>query len=513
MVNSGFTQKTSVALVKTATPLPNPATAGDPITYTFMLTNTGNVTLTGAQVDDPICATPASPLTFASGYVSGDAGVAGVMEAGETWEFQCVYNISQADVDLGEVANTATGTGTPPPGSGLPDPSGTASNLADAQQNAAIALDKSSTLPTVIGGALPAATDVGDTVDYTFLIENTGNVTLTNVMVTDPLITGAPNNGMITCPAGIASMLPGDTVSCTATYTLTQADIDAGMVTNTADAAGTPPPSVPPTDSPTASSSNMVAIAPMPELEVTKSVGVLTAPLAVGDLITYTFLIENTGNVTVNGVAPVDSGPTFNGAPSANALSAFAPPSANLAPGASQSYTATYTLTQADIDNIAAAADPLTAIDNSATASGTPANGTLPPVDPSTTETGAAPDPVVELVKTSTPPAMIVAGQNITYTFMLSNTGNVTISNPVVNDALCVMPGTVLSFASGYIAGDTGAIPQALDVGETWEFSCTYPITQADINAGTVANMATGGGQDPSGRQRWQDKPCSTNLM
>ena len=67
----------------------------------------------------------------------------------------------------------------------------------------------------------------------TFTVTNTGNVTLTNVTVTDPLITvtGTP----------IASLAPGasDAATFTGTYTLTQADIDAGTLTNTATATGT----------------------------------------------------------------------------------------------------------------------------------------------------------------------------------------------------------------------------------------------------------------------------------
>ncbi len=512
VVDSGFTQKTSVALTKSATPLPDPANDGDPITYTFMLTNTGNVTLTSPQITDPICEVPAGPLTFTNGYQRGDGGAVGEMEAGETWEFECVYTIDQDDVDDGEVANTATGTGTPPPSSGLPDPSNTASNLAKAQQNAAIALDKSSSLPTVSAGNLTTATDVGDTIAYSFLVENTGNVTLTNVMVTDPLITAAPNSGNIDCPAGISLMVPGDTVTCTATYSVTQPDIDAGMIANTADVIGTPPPSVPQADSPQASSSNMVTIAPMPDLEVEKSVGTLTAPLAQGNLITYTVVVENTGNVTIDGVTPVDSGPTFNGAPGTNNLSAFVPTPVSLQPNTSQSFMATYELSQTDIDNIAAAVDPLTAIDNSASATGVPENGSLPTIEPSVTETGAAPNPLVELAKNSTAPVPVIAGADINYTFTLSNTGNVTLENPVINDARCVVPGAVLTFTSGFDSGDTGATPGALDVGEVWSFSCTYPISQADINAGTVANMATGGGQDPSGATIEDDASVDTPL-
>jgi len=511
-VSSGFTQKASVALIKSATPLPSPSVDGDPITYTFSLTNTGNVTLTAPQVADPVCEMPIGPLTFANGYQSGDAGVAGEMEAGETWVFECVYTIDQDDVNAGEVANTATASGTPPPASGLANPTNTASNLADAQQNAAIALDKSSSLPTTGAGTLVSATDVGDTIAYSFVVENTGNVTLSNVVVTDPLITGAPNNGNIDCPAGISSMAPGDMVTCTASYTLTQPEIDAGMLVNTASVIGTPPPSVPPSDSPEASSSNTVTIAPMPDLEVTKSVGALTAPLQATNTITYTFLIENTGNVTVNNVIPVDIGPTFNGAAASNSLSAFTPLSADLAPGDSQTFTATYALSQTDIDNIAAAVDPLTAIDNSATAAGAPENGALPTIEPSATETGAAPNPSVQLVKSSMAPAVVEQGADITYTFVLTNNGNVTLTNPVINDARCVMPGTVLSFASGYTSGDTGATPQALDVGEAWTFTCTYAISQADINSGTVANMATGAGQDPSGANIEDEAAIDTAL-
>ena len=66
-----------------------------------------------------------------------------------------------------------------------------------------------------------------------FLVTNTGNVTLTGVTVDDPLV------GPVSCP--VTTLAPGASTTCTATYTLTQADVDAGTVDNTATVTGTPP--------------------------------------------------------------------------------------------------------------------------------------------------------------------------------------------------------------------------------------------------------------------------------
>ena len=41
-----------------------------------------------------------------------------------------------------------------------------------------------------------------------------------------------------TCPASPTSLAPAASITCTATYTVTQADIDAGSVTNVASASG-----------------------------------------------------------------------------------------------------------------------------------------------------------------------------------------------------------------------------------------------------------------------------------
>src|SRR6185437_9020629 len=79
---------------------------------------------------------------------------------------------------------------------------------------------------------------------WSFLVRNTGTTTLTNVAVSDPFA------GPVTCP--VSTLAPGDSTTCaTATpYTITQADVDAGHVRNTATASADDPNGVTHTSSP-----------------------------------------------------------------------------------------------------------------------------------------------------------------------------------------------------------------------------------------------------------------------
>ena len=82
--------------------------------------------------------------------------------------------------------------------------------------------------------------DAGDTIAYTYEVTNTGNQTLTSLDVTDSFTAPGDlaNLSAIICaaiPQG-GTMLPGETTTCTATYTLDQDDIDNERVDNVADA-------------------------------------------------------------------------------------------------------------------------------------------------------------------------------------------------------------------------------------------------------------------------------------
>jgi hypothetical protein len=69
---------------------------------------------------------------------------------------------------------------------------------------------------------------VGDKIDYKYVLTNTGNVTLSSPFtVTDDKVA-------VTCPATPTTLAQGESITCTATYTVVQADVDAGEVVNTA---------------------------------------------------------------------------------------------------------------------------------------------------------------------------------------------------------------------------------------------------------------------------------------
>jgi uncharacterized repeat protein (TIGR01451 family) len=195
--------------------------------------------------------------------------------------------------------------------------------------------------------------NAGDVITYTITVTNTGNVTLSNVSVSDPGTTG-----LACIPAAPFSLAPGASVTCTATRTLTQANIDAGSYSNVATATGTPPVGPPVTDNsddpdnPTNTDPNndgnpddptTTSLPATPGLSVLKTDVLDLGPNGnadIGDIITYTITVTNTGNVTISNILVSDA--------NATGLSCAAPFS--LAPGASQSCTAIHALTATDIN-------------------------------------------------------------------------------------------------------------------------------------------------------------------
>jgi uncharacterized repeat protein (TIGR01451 family)/LPXTG-motif cell wall-anchored protein len=83
---------------------PSSAYAGDTVTYTFTVTNPGNVPLSGPTVSDDVAGNGAK-------LQSGDVSNPGWLDPGETWIYTVQYKIPTSQ--KGDVVNTVTACGEP----------------------------------------------------------------------------------------------------------------------------------------------------------------------------------------------------------------------------------------------------------------------------------------------------------------------------------------------------------------------------------------------------------------
>jgi hypothetical protein len=460
----------AISIVKSATPSgASDYTAGQVITYSFVVTNTGNVTLTNVTVNDAGFSGTGqlSPLDCPGGLSSMAPQAQEVCTA--------TYTLTQDDVNATRLENGATATGVPPEGPPVTSPPSEVTIPIAA--NPTISLVKTVT-PTT-------ATGPGDAVTYHFAITNTGNVTLTSPSVDEQSFTGTGGTPAANCPSG--PFIPGATVVCTADYTLTQADVDAGTVENTAVASALDPAEAPITSN---ASNATVTIPAAPSISLHKSA---SAPngTAVGDTVDYAFAVTNTGNVTLQNVGVAETEFTGHGS-----VSAVDCPVTTLAAGASTTCTATYVLTQADID--------AGEVDNTATVHGTPPTGAAAVSDPSSASVPLARNAAIALVKTADPTTVAAVGNVVTYSFLITNTGNVTLSSPTVSE---------VSFTgSGAMSAVTCEIGISIAPGDSTTCTADYTVTQKDLDRGAIDNTATVTGTAPFGVDDPTSSPSSATV-
>lgn len=189
-------------------------TAGQIINYNYVITYTGSAALAG-----PVTVLDVqSPVTCPDVNTVGNLN--GSLDQNETMICKSTYSITQADLNLGSVTKNATASA-----------GGISSNPANVV--AAIAQNKTLTLTK---SANPVTyNQLGQIITYTYAVKNSGNVTLgpTQFTVTDNHISTPIN-----CGANAVTLLPTESLTCTATYTIVQADLNAALVTNSATASG-----------------------------------------------------------------------------------------------------------------------------------------------------------------------------------------------------------------------------------------------------------------------------------
>ncbi|MBT8205345.1 MAG: gliding motility-associated C-terminal domain-containing protein, partial [Eudoraea sp.] len=327
--------------------------AGETISYTFIVTNTGNITLGNITVTDPLVTVSGGPLSS--------------LEPGQSDSstFTAVYTITEEDVQNGSFANSATVTASVPDGEPISslsdDPDDPTDRDIDGDGNPddptvtdfgepplampGITLQKTDTFNDENGDGIFQA---GETISYTFIVTNTGNVTLGNIEVTDPLVTvsGGP----------LASLEPGatDSTTFTASYTLTQDDIENGSFSNSAFVMADVPDGEPISslsddpDDTTDQDSDGDGNPDDPTVTIIEQIGSVSLLKAAdsptfsvqGEIVTYTLTVINTGNLILQNLVVTDP----------NAVITGGTPISVLNPGESAEVTAEHQITLQDLE-------------------------------------------------------------------------------------------------------------------------------------------------------------------
>ncbi len=318
-------------------------------------------------------------------------------------------------------------------------------------QSPAINVVKSSTTTSI--------TAVNQVVSYTFTVANAGNVTLSGISVTDPKCSAAPayQSGDANSDSKLQKT---ESWIYTCSHTVTQAEMDAGgNLSNTVTADST--------KSAPATSTKNIPISQSPAINVVKS-STTTSITAANQVVPYTFTLTNAGNVTLSGISVVD--PKCDAAPAYQ--SGDANSDSKLQKAETWIYTCSHTVTQAEMD---AGGN----LNNTATA-----NSTESAPATSTKNIPISQSPAINVVKSSTTTSITAANQVVPYTFTLTNAGNVTLSGISVVDPKC-------DAAPAYQSGDANS-DSKLQKAETWIYTCSHTVTQAEMDAGgNLNNTAT----------------------
>lgn len=409
----------------------------EPISYSYTVKNTGNVTVTGIAMTDSLGGTVTCAATTLN---PGD----------ETTCTTSTHLLTQGDIDSGSFVNTPKVTGNSPAGPVSDERTVTT----DLPRTDSLAITGTGTWTDGNGNGRP---DEGENVTYTYTVTNNGNTTISDIEVTDAVTPDA------VCPK--TQLAPGESMTCTGgPLSLTQAQIDSGSVATTVQASGTGPKG--PVDDQAVITTDLNRGS-----SVTLRIGAVLADpngngLAdPGEKITYTYTVTNTGNTTLTGLSVSDS----NGHP-------VTCPKTTLPPGGSMTCTAPpYALTQGDID--------AGAVNNSATVTG---QGPTGGVSDSTTATVDLPRKrALSLQKTAAlndtnENGLADPGERIRYFFEVVNTGTVTMTDVVIDDPMLARAQTQVHCPQTTLAPRQSMICVA-----------DYRVTKADATGNKLVNHAT----------------------
>ena len=461
----------TVTKVADTTAMSTPTKVGDIINYTISLDNTGLLDLTGVTLSDSII--PTANLVLVSGDINNDA----ILNGDEIWVFGASYAVTQEDINThgsgdGDIDNTVTVT------------TNELSPLSDSVEVPIILAPEFIVSKTVNKASI---TEPG-TLDYEVKVSNTGNLPLTGVSLVDTLPDGTNGSliGPINDTGTVAVLDVGENWIYTLNYTTTQADVDDGSplvnsVSVTTLETGT--------DSQTDSAQTSILRTPSMVVEKIVDIANINTPTTLG----YTITVENTGNVTLNNVQSVDVLPDGE-------LDVLVSPAGDegianaLDVGETWTYSTSYSASQSDID---AATDLVNSVEFTTDETGVTSVG-------DTATTSVISQPSMTVVKEVDTAALSEPG-TVSYTIAVSNDGNISLSNVLPIDAL---PDGTDATLTGPLS-DVGLAGQ-LDVGEVWEYTTEYAVSQAEIDIGATRINTVAVTSDQTGDQAFGDTAQTT---
>ena len=412
---------------------------GSTVTWTYVVTNTGNVPLTDVAVDD---------------HRSVLRGIVALCPQTTLAVDESMTCTATGPAEPDQYTNLATATGITSTGQMVQD------------------VDPSAYFGSVPGIDLQKWTNgddadeapgpfirVGAPVDWSYIVTNSGNAPLSDVVVTDDVL------GPIACPPEIDPLDVGEAVTCTTTGTAA-----IGQYANVGTATGVGPAGQSVTD--TDPSHYFGTVSAIDIEKATNGEDADTAPgvfVPVGDAIDWTYVVTNPGNVPIKTLTVTDDQgvmPTFVGGD--------ADGDTELDPGEAWTFEASSTAVAGQYTNVATVngfdvlEEPVTDSD--------PSNyfGFVSDIDIEKATNGQDAD--------AAPGVFVPVGDPVTWTYAVTNPGNVPIINVTVTDDQGVVP----AFVGGDADGDT-----ELDPGETWTYEASSTAA-----AGQYTNVATVNGFD-----------------
>jgi uncharacterized repeat protein (TIGR01451 family) len=467
-VNTPIAAAADVSISKTDSP--DPVAPGAQLTHTITVGNAGTTASTVGWTDTlpnslnfVSMTTPAGwscsvPSVGSTGTITCNAAS---LADGASDVFTLVTDVafSAAGSSISNTANVTSATFDP-------SSANNTSTSTTAVNAAAPALSIAKVLSGSVDNDGSSSVTAGDQLDYTVTATNTGNVPLSNVVVSDDHFAATQS-----CP----SLAISATCVLTGSYVVTGADVTTGSVTNVGSVTSSEVPG--PT---TASVNTPVNVAADVSISKTDA----PDPVAPGANLTYTITVGNAGStastVAWNDVLPASLRFISLSAPAGWSCSVPAVGSsgtvtcsvASLANAAND----VFTLVTAVAFSAAGSTQTNTATVSSATFDPNSANNSAT----STTAVSAgAPSLAIAKVLSSTTDndgsGSVTAGDQLNYTVTVTNNGNVPLGNVVVSD-------------DHFPATQTCAV---LATSATCVLTGSYTVTGADAIAGSVTNVGS----------------------